>query len=52
MTLDWLLDPSALSSSDIKARLTLARAEGANTEGEREAEAVSAEEEPLGADLS
>lgn len=51
VTLDWLLDPSALSSSDIKARLTLARADADHTEGGREADAKSFEEEPFGTGL-
>ena len=33
VALDWLLDPAALSSSDIKARLSLAR-DGGGREGE------------------
>lgn len=51
VTLDWLLDPSALSSSDIKARLTLARIEGVGAENERETEALGVEEESFGADF-
>lgn len=50
VTLDWLLNPSALSSSDIKARLTLARADGERAENSREAELL--EEEPFGADFA
>lgn len=49
-TLDWLLDPSALSSSDIKARLILARADGERAEDGREAEPL--EEEPFGSDFA
>ena len=48
--LDWLRDPSALSSSDIKARPSFARTEGDGTEGEREAESLIAEEEPFEVD--
>ena len=46
LTLDWLLDPSALSTSDIKARLDLARAQA-----DGEAFVGSVEETPFGGDL-
>ena len=41
VTLDWLLDPAALATSDIKARLALAR-----DRSDREAEPTEAEEIP------
>ena len=50
VTLDWLLDPSALSSSDIKARLSLVRTEGDGAEKEGEAESLAVAEEPFEAD--
>lgn len=49
VTLDWLLDPSALSSSDIKARLMLVRTDEERFENGGEAEPL--EEELFGADL-
>ncbi|MBR6781896.1 MAG: hypothetical protein IKM33_01695 [Clostridia bacterium] len=51
VTLDWLLDPSVLSSSDIKARLSLARVDGHRSESGREADATLVEEQLFGADL-
>ena len=41
VTLDWLLDPAALATSDIKARLALAR-----DRSDREAEPIGVEEIP------
>lgn len=49
-TLDWLMDPAVLSTSDIKARLALVRSE-ADTRAEREASAASVEETPFWEDF-
>ena len=49
--LDWLLNPAARSTSDIKARLILARTEGAHRQPDGEATPESTDEIPFGADL-
>ena len=51
VTLDWLLDPSALSSSDIKARLSIVRREGDPAAPDREAGNDFVEEVPFGTDF-
>ena len=50
-TLDWLLDPSALSTLDLKARLSLARSGETRSESEGESFETIIEEVPFRGDL-